>query len=212
MAGRVRTRPRPAAQRYRLIRTRQCTDAILPANAARAAVRAELCRNEAPRVTNAEPRRYSVWYQNVCRGATRQYEKCGLSASWICRRFASDMPASVGICAGEGDDGGAAVDAAGAVGGGVGCGTAAIGAGLGVGNDGVSCTDCGMAAIGAGGGVVVGSAGCGTAAIGAVGGVGSEAGGPATDGAGAVPPAGTFLTDEGEGCGATDCPLSLRRQ
>ena len=79
MAGRVRTRPRPAAQRYRLIRTRQCTDAILPANAARAAVRAELCRNEAPRVTNAEPRRYSVWYQNVCRGATRQYEKCGLA-------------------------------------------------------------------------------------------------------------------------------------
>ena len=81
MAGRVRTRPRPAAQRYRLIRTRQCTDAILPANAARAAVRAELCRNEAPRVTNAEPRRYSVWYQNVCRGATRQYEKCGLGSA-----------------------------------------------------------------------------------------------------------------------------------
>jgi hypothetical protein len=122
------------------------------------------------------------------------------------------MPASVGICAGEGDDG-AAVDAAGAVGGGAGCGTAAVGAGVGVGADGVSCADCGMAAIGAGGGVVVGCAGCGTAAIGAVGvGVGSEAGGPAIDGAGAVPSAGTFLTDEGEGCGATDCPLSLRRQ
>ena len=69
-----------------------------------------------------------------------------------------------------------------------------------------------MAAIGAGGSVVVGCAGCGTAAIVAVGGVGSEAGGSGTDGAGAVPSAGTFLSDEGEGCGATDCPLSLRRQ
>ena len=73
-------------------------------------------------------------------------------------------------------------------------------------------SDCGMAAIGAGGCVVVGCAGCGTAATGAVGGVGSEAGGPTTDGGGAVASAGTFLTDEGESCGATDCPLSLRRQ
>ena len=108
MAGRVRTRPRPAAQRYRLIRTRQCTDAILPANAARAAVRAELCRNEAPRVTNAEPRRYSVWYQNVCRGATRQYEKCGLAPlnqntvlrtlglGWTTEDFAGKMVLDVG--------------------------------------------------------------------------------------------------------------------
>src|ERR1700729_1248689 len=136
---------------------------------------------------------------------TRKASGRTLSASWICRRFASDMPASVGICAGEGDDG-PAVDAAGAVGGGAGCRTAAVGAGVGVGADGVSCADCGMAALGAGGGagVAVGSAGCGTAAIGAVGGVGSEAGGPAADGAGAVPSAGRFLTDEGEGRGATE--------
>ena len=69
----------------------------------------------------------------------------------------------------------------------------------------------GGAGVGSGAGVV-GCAGCGTTAIDAVGGVGSEAGGPATDGAGAIPSAGTFLTDEAEGCGATDCPLSLRRQ
>ena len=62
------------------------------------------------------------------------------------------MPDSAGICAGEGDDGVAAVGAAGAVVGGAGCGTAAGGSGAG-----------GVAAVGAAG-AVVGGAGCGIAA------------------------------------------------
>jgi hypothetical protein len=53
---------------------------------------------------------------------------------------------------------------------------------------------------------------CGAAAIGAGGGVRSGAGGVAADGAGVVTSAGTFLTGEAVVCGATDCPLSLRRQ
>jgi len=42
--------------------------------------------------------------------------------------------------------------------------------------------------------------------------VGSGAGGVAADDAGVVTSAGTFLTDEVEVCGATDCPLSLGSQ
>src|SRR5580698_8973223 len=79
MAGRIRTGTRPAAQRYRLIRTRHCPDAILLANAARVAVAGgALPKREASRVANAEPPRYSVWCRNIRRQATRQYEKCGL--------------------------------------------------------------------------------------------------------------------------------------
>ena len=97
---------------------------------------------------------------------------------------------------GSGVGGVAAVDAAGAVVGGAGCGTAADGAGVGVGSGaGVVCwVDCGAAAIGAGGGVR------------------SGAGGVAADSAGVVTSAGTFLADEAVVCGATDCPLSLRSQ
>ena len=80
----------------------------------------------------------------------------------------------------------------GAVVGGAGCGIAAGGAGVGVGS-GAGCVGC---------------AACGAAAIGAGGGVG--AGGVAADGVGVVTPAGTFLTDGAEACGATGCPLSLR--
>src|SRR5580693_9155466 len=86
MAGRIRTGTRPAAQRYRLIRTRHCPDAILLANAARVAVAGgALPKREASRVANAEPPRYSVWCRNIRRQATRQYEKCGLrcSAPWF---------------------------------------------------------------------------------------------------------------------------------
>ena len=79
MAGRIRTGTRPAAQRYRLIRTRHCPDAILLANAARVAVAGgALPKREASRVANAEPPRYSVWCPKLRRQATRQYEKCGL--------------------------------------------------------------------------------------------------------------------------------------
>src|SRR3984957_16340260 len=99
------------------------------------------------------------------------------------------MSASAGICAGEGDDGGAAV-------GGGGAGAAADGAGVGVGS-------------GAG---VAGWADCGAATIGAGGGLGSGAGGVAADGAGGVTSAGTFLTDAAEVCGAIGCSLSLRGQ
>ena len=53
---------------------------------------------------------------------------------------------------------------------------------------------------------------CGAAAIGTGGDVSSGASGVAADDAGGVTSAGTFLTDEAEVCGATDCPLSLRSQ
>src|SRR5580698_5720058 len=85
MAGRIRTGTRPAAQRYRLIRTRHCPDAILLANAARVAVAGgALPKREASRVANAEPPRYSVWCRNIRRQATRQYEKCGLGTMRVC--------------------------------------------------------------------------------------------------------------------------------
>ena len=62
--------------------------------------------------------------------------------------------------------------------------------------------------VGSGAGCV-GCAACGAAAIGAGGGVGAG-GVAAAVGVGVVTPAGTFLTDGAEACGATGCPLSLR--
>src|SRR3984957_6781785 len=101
MAGRIRTGTRQAPQRYRLTPTRHRPDAILLVNAARAAVGAEPCRNEAPRVANAEQRRYSVRCQNVRREPTRKYEKCGLTIAGrpTARAALRTTPAGL-ICAG----------------------------------------------------------------------------------------------------------------
>ena len=89
MAGRIRTGTRQAPQRYRLTPTRHRPDAILLVNAARAAVGAEPCRNEAPRVANAEPRRYSVRCRSIRSEPTRQYEKCGLARDSAIRSTAT---------------------------------------------------------------------------------------------------------------------------
>jgi hypothetical protein len=129
------------------------------------------------------------------------------------------MPASAGICVGEGDAGVATVGAADAAVGGTGCGTWAGSAGVGVGSGagGVAAvggagdgTGAGGAGVGVGSGAgVVGCADCGVAAISAGGGVGVGAGDIVAGGAGVVSSAGTFPTDGAEVCGAIGCSLSL---